>query len=237
MDLSEGIILKSLPYLDQAKIVYVLTSEGKQSFILKGGTSLKSHTFPFQQELTKIAFSTQKNTFRGGKIIEFYPNIKENMEKMATALQIIEIAHDLGEHVNEKTVFYQFTSDILTLLEKKEHPKLLLSIYQLKNLYLLGLAPVFGHCVECGKEEDLVGFVLEAGGMKCHNCHTLTEPLVLDKTVEDMRRLYITKLPEMDFPSLANTIDIKRLQTLLKEFYLHFLGFRSKVFNILESIE
>ncbi|MFA6628092.1 MAG: DNA repair protein RecO [Bacilli bacterium] len=236
MDLIEGIVLKSRPYLDQAKIVFVLTSNGKQSFILKGGTSLKSHSYSFQQELTKITYATQKNYFKGGKVLAFYPQIKIDMKRLPVALQLVELADTISDHVSDTTVFYQFTSDILTLLEQGIDPTLLLIIYQLKNLYLLGLAPVFHQCVDCKTKDDLVGFVITRGGMTCRHCQEAGEAFVPIHVVNDMGRLYETKLLDMNFSELTQSIDKNSLLFVLKQFYEHFLGFKSRVLSIVQQL-
>ena len=42
--------------------------------------------------------------------------------------------------------------------------------FQLKLLWLSGYLPHLGSCVECGAEEDLIGYLPDAGGAVCRAC-------------------------------------------------------------------
>ena len=235
MELTEGIVLKSIPYQDHAKIVFLLTKEGKVSFILKGGTSLKSHTYIYNQELTKISFATKKNYFIGGEVLTSYPMIKRDFNQMVSALQILELSDVLSTHASDQATFYTFTASILDLLEAGRTPSLLLIIYQLKNLYLLGVAPSFTKCVECGRSEAL-SFVVAAGGMKCSTCLTPTDEISSPRLVDDLRRLYVTKLADFDWDTLTLQASEASVEAVLKTFYEQFLGFKSKVKPIMHQL-
>ncbi len=235
MELTEGIVLKSIPYQDHAKIVFLLTKEGKVSFILKGGTSLKSHTYMYNQELTKIRFATKKNYFTGGEVIMSYPAIKGDFNRLTCALQILELADVLSTHATDLVTFYTFTASILELLETGRSPTLLLIIYKLKNLYLLGVAPSFTRCVDCGGQANL-SFVVAAGGMKCTSCLTPQDQVSSPKLVDDLRRLYITKLGDFDWDTLRLETSEASIEAVLKTFYEQFLGFISKTKPIMQQL-
>src|SRR5207247_223975 len=53
--------------------------------------------------------------------------------------------------------------------------------FQLKLLWLSGYLPHLQSCVECGAEEDLVGFLPRAGGAVCGAC---SEPGTVGLTTE-----------------------------------------------------
>ena len=116
----EGIILKTIPYLEQAKIAHVLTEAGKESFIIRGASKMKSSNRAMAQMLTKIAFNaTEKGTLRTiteSKVLDDYDAIKQDYDKMQSVYPILEKLYSFSDQVNNARTLYEFTSQILELL-------------------------------------------------------------------------------------------------------------------------
>ena len=45
MELEQGIVLKTIDYQENSKIIYLLTSKGIVSAVVRGAKNLKSHTY------------------------------------------------------------------------------------------------------------------------------------------------------------------------------------------------
>lgn len=232
MELIEGIVLKTMPYQDNTKIAFILTTEGKQSVLVKGATNQKSRTFQYAQELIKVSFAIKGKYLITGKRLDSYESIRLVPSKLKSAFRIAEIAYELSEHINDAPLFYQFVADILKLINESIYSELLEVIFRIKTLYLLGLAPVFTECVDCHKKDDLVGFSLYGGGMKCKNCFQAHDLLHKEEMIDLLKLLYITKLPQL-IPKLdAIQFVYRDVDGFLNLYYEHFLGFKSKVARI-----
>lgn len=233
MNLKEGIVVKAINYQDNAKIIYLITNEGKQSLIVKGATNFKSHTFSYAQELTKLAYDSKKMFLSSGKILSSYITIKNNQEKLISALQIIEIANELIDHINDYRIFYYFLDDILTFLNEGYNHELLELIFRVKTLFLLGVSPVFNKCVECENKDNLVGFSFYDGGMKCQNHFKVNDYLYPNAIIQPLRTLYLTKL-EVIKPLINDIkIDYSEADLFLSRYYEHYLGFKSRVKQVM----
>ncbi len=235
MDLTNGLILKTTPYLDNTKIISILTEKGKEIFTLKGATSLKSKAYQFSQELILISYAVKKNYFIGGKINKVYPKIKENIKTLNYAWQMVELLDTLSQHVKESKTLYDFTLSTLELLESGINPSLVYLIYILKNLYLFGIEPSFKHCSECGTNNNLHRFVTLSGGMLCENCYR-NQNLVSFEIVDILKYLYYTKLENINFNLIENIHNINEASSVVKTFYEHFLGYVSKTEKLIKNI-
>ena len=229
MDLKEGIVVKTISYQDNAKIIYLITTEGKQSLIVKGATNLKSHTFSYAQELTKLAYNQNKMYLSAGKIISSYVNIKKDYPTLISSLKIIEIAYELIDHINDYQTFYKFLDEILALMNDNYNNEILELIFKVKTLYLLGVSPIFSKCVECETRDNLVGFSFYDGGMKCQDHVLITDFIYPDKIVFPLRALYQTKLDEL-IPLINHfEIDYQETDLFLNRYFEFYLGFKSRV--------
>lgn len=233
MDLKEGIVVKTISYQDNAKIIYLITNEGKQSLIVKGATNLKSHTFSYAQELTKLAYDQKKMYLSTGKIISSYVNIKKDYNKVLSSLKIIEIAYELIDHINDFQTFYIFLDEVLSLINSDYNYEILELIFKVKTLFLLGVAPVFNKCIECETKDNLIGFSFYDGGMKCHDHIVITDLMYPDSIILPLKILYLTKLD--DLIPLLNTFEVNYLEIdlFLSRYYENYLGFKSRVKSII----
>ncbi|HEY8445002.1 MAG TPA: DNA repair protein RecO [Bacilli bacterium] len=237
MKLTEGIVVKAIKYKDNDKIISVITENGKESIILKSATNLKGHTFSYSHELTKIGYDTQKGYLKAGKVINSYPNIHTHFEKMQSSLKVIEIADVLNEHINDFNTFYHFLDDILSLIDKDDHNLIYELAFRLKTLYLLGIAPIFNHCVECGRKDHLQNFSLYSGGMKCQDCLTNDDFIIDSRIIYDARLLYLLKLPDLVTKiNYFQDLNYQEMNRFLNMYYDYYLGFTSKVENVLKKL-
>ena len=78
------------------------------------------------------------------------------------------------QEANERafTALTRFLDALDDLPQLRTHPAVdpLSLAFQLKLLWLSGYLPHLGGCVECGAEEDLVGYLPDAGGAVCRAC-------------------------------------------------------------------
>lgn len=238
MELEQGIILKTIDYQENSKIVYILSSKGIKSAIVRGAKNLKSHTYSYAQPLVKIEFEIKKDRYIGASnILDNYNNIKLNYEKLSTSLKIIEICYTLGEHITDSILFYNFVNDILDIINKSNNNcDIYELIFKIKTLYLLGVAPVFSKCVSCGTKENLIGFSFNNGGMKCSNCIKSEDFLYPKETILEIKTIYLTKLDKLNLLINENKIkyNYNKINRFLELYYEQYLGFISKVNKVLQ---
>lgn len=237
MELEKGVVLKTIDYQENSKIIYILTNSGIKSAIVRSAKNLKSHTYSYAQPLVKIEFELKKGRYIGAfKILNNFNDIKLNFNKLTNALKIIEICYDLGDHISDKQLFFDFTCEILDCInDAKYNFDIFELVFKVKILYLLGVAPVFSKCVTCNTTVNLKGFSLNGGGMKCYSCLVEDDFIYPFETINELKILYLTKLDKLKLMINNNEIiyNYEKCSRFLELYYQQFLGFISKVNKVL----
>jgi len=243
MKLSEGIVINSIKYQETSKIITILTTNGIDSYYVKGGAKYKSKNFSYSNELTKIAFDYSKKNEESikilttGTILNNYSNIKQSFEKLNDCFILLEVLNALGKQITDYNLLYNFVCEILDLLDSTPYCPYYIVIFRLKLLYLLGVGPIFSRCVSCNSKTDLVGFAFEYGGVCCKKCVDGIEVLSKELT-ETLKYLYLCKLENFDLEIIKKfNVDIMLIQRFLDSYYEHFLGFKSKAKNVLDALK
>jgi DNA repair protein RecO (recombination protein O) len=242
MELREGIVVKSQKYQENSKLITIVNSEGKETYLVRGASNLKSKNYAYSQELTKIAYDANqsKNSFhilKSGKVLNNYTRIKSDLQKINDSLLIMEASYLLGNHLEDYSTFYQFLNDILENLNNQEYHPYYLFIFQVKLLYLLGIGPIFSKCTECGRRDQLIGFDFLRGGMKCAKCDSFSNVYYNQEVIEILRYLYLTKLEEISFEDLNKLPNqVTEIYNFLNRYYEHFLGYQSRALKIIKKI-
>lgn len=236
MDLREGIIVKTINYKENSKIIYLITENGLESLEIKGANKLSGHSKIYSNLLTNINFSSSKHFFQGGKVLNNYVNIRSDVDRLCYSLSILDLSYNLIEHVNDFKIFYKFLRDTLEIINENDNYKFFYYVFFIKCLYLLGVQPVLNRCVKCSKKDNLNVFVLKDGGMKCKSCLSINDRFIDDKKLLDcIYKMYFLKLEVLIF----NVFDFDEisLKNFINEYYLEFLSYDSKANKIIDRIK
>ena len=235
MELTEGIIIKTINYKESSKLIYMITDRGLASLEVKGANKINGHSHLYANLLSKIAFSENKHFLSSAKVLDNYVNIKNDFNRLEVTLKILELSYTLIEHITDFEIYYHFLSEILDLINSKDNYLFYESIFYIKTLYLLGIAPSLNACVNCGKKENLLGFVFARGGMICRNCYKTSDSIYDKDVTVDIIKLYYTKLDALK----ENEFDIN--YNGIKDFYIRYyseyLGYNSKSKNIFDKVK
>lgn len=238
---NEGIIIKSTKYQDTSKLVYVLTSDGLNTYLVRNAFNFKSKNYSYALEMTKISFdSSRKNSFEiitTGKVLNNYTNIKTNNNLLYDVIEIFEMVYSLSNHVIDNKILYNFLSNILDSINNHYH-EYYLTIFKLKLLYLLGISPDFKNgCCVCQKKDELYGFELESGKCFCKKCFNLTQNSIYGDEFEVFRFLYLAKMEYLNKEVLDKLPKYRdHLDEFLAIYYDHYLGYKSKSKRIINKM-
>ncbi len=233
MKLEKGIILKTIDYQENSKIIYIMTPFGIKSAIVRGAKNLKSKTFAYSQPITYIEFSIQKEKYiEACNVLNYFNNIKLDNNRLISSLKVIEISYLLGEHITDYNIFFDFLNNILMCINNDKKNYLYYElIFKTKILYLLGVAPVLTKCVTCGTKTNIIGFSFNNGGMKCKKCLKTEDFIYPTDTINTFKELYLLKLPSL-IEGINNegiTCNYEKVNHFLTLYYQQYLGFTSKI--------
>lgn len=244
MELREGIVIKSSKYLDNSKIVNILTEEGLFSYLVKSGMKLTNKANSYTQDVTLINYDFQKgkgfDILTSGKVLETFSIIKTDLKRIEYMYLIIELIVEFHQHVSDNSLLYSLTKFTLNKMNESKYYKYYYQVFALKLLYLLGIGPEFRKCVKCGGNESIIGFDYNSSGMICSKCSNSQELIYSNEVIKYAIVFYLTKLNNFSdeyIENLLNGSDIfDRLSSFINRYYQTYLGFSSKTIRVFNKI-
>ena len=162
----EGIVIKSIPYKETSKIVYLYTNKGKISVRAIGSKNTKKNTFGFGESGNIVSFITTDSDFPSlteYEIINSAYKYVNDFDSIMALGKIIEILNYIPEDsIHNKC--YPFVKDILLNLDT--NPKKALAIFLIKMTYNFGISPKLDSCVICNNK-NIKGLSIKYGGALC----------------------------------------------------------------------
>jgi DNA repair protein RecO (recombination protein O) len=195
---NKGIVIKVQDYLENAVLATILTAKGKETLIIRGAKKVNSSTKRFAGVLTNLEFNhTETNglsTLTEALVLDNYTSIKDDLIKFNYAIVILEKLNFFSEQITDYETLYNFTSSILDVLKNTNYNNAVNLIFEIKLLYLLGVAPSFNKCPSCGAKAINGALDIRSGGFLCEKCHYLKEVSLNINDSLLFKKIYITKI-------------------------------------------
>ena len=181
---TQAVVLKSMKFRDTSKIVTFYTRDyGKLKAVAKGARDTKSKFGAALEPMTHVGLVIYKKQNRDLQLISqcdilsFYKRIHSEIQRMSTALTMVELMDRVTHHEEENAGLFSLIIDCLEALEKSEgNFQLLLPVFELRMASQLGYAPSLEKCANCGKAlqtfdpKDLGMFQVTKGAVLCPIC-------------------------------------------------------------------
>lgn len=246
----QGLVLKTKDYKENASLVTIITKDFKQNYVVKGTKKINSKTAKWINFFNYISFNATDtpnlNTLTEAYVINYFPNINIDQDKLEVAFIISEKLDLFFEQVNDTNKLFEFTLKILELLEKTNYPKQVLQLFEIKIMYLLGISPVLNQCVKCGNmndhnnDDNKFFFSVLLGGVICKKCMIYDEFnsnnfILNNELTKVFKYLYYIKIENIDEEFLKLIFEIekisgeKELNKTIDLYYQEYLDFTSKV--------
>lgn len=175
--ITEGLILTEQPIKEKDKLVKVFTrSNGIIRCFVRGAKSLKASMNAAVQPLIYSKLSIYGGA-RGYVIdeataITSFFNVTENLEGVALAQYICDLASAIIPEGVESDSYLNLTLNALYMLSKKKRPTLLIKgVYEMRLLSITGTPPNLICCDKCKEYiTDPMYFLYKEGKLLCKNC-------------------------------------------------------------------
>lgn len=153
-------------------------------------------------------------------IIEAYPNLREDLDRVVAAGTMIEIADVVAqEEQPARRLFLLLQRGLRALDGGGSHPDLV-TAYLLKAAEIVGVAPALSHCAECGVEEGLTRFSFAAGGVLCDRCRTPGSYALRPGVIDYLAVLVGSDLAELPEPDLSMSREAMGISRRFMEYHL-----------------
>lgn len=235
MEQIEGIVLKQMNYKESSKIIYVYTPKGKVSVLVHGSNKPKSPYLNLVRVFSHVKLfvsGKELKTLRDGEVIDYYTDISEDLDKYTYGQHLMEVIYYFSEHEHDHEKLFAFLVKILDKMASEKEVGIYVMMAELKLLYLLGVQPLFRHCVYCHKDQGLA-FSLKDGGMVCPDHREGSK--YNQSTIDLMQILYYYDL-QHPTEIHANLNDLIALRGLIDSYYEYHLNYRSRARKMLKNI-
>lgn len=189
---SKGLVLRNRDYLEADRLVTIFTEKyGKISAIAKGvkkaKSSLRACTQPFCYSEFFLRRGKSLDAVSQGQTLDFFGNIRENMDAVMYLLYITEI---LDKVLPERQPYPELLAcavKIIKIIDAKGPRPLWLRYFEAQVMKELGFEPVLDQCVHCGNRKDLGNyFSIAEGGVVCSACYPKTPEVIFFMNAEIM---------------------------------------------------
>jgi DNA repair protein RecO (recombination protein O) len=177
---TEALVLKSIKLGETSKILTLLTRDyGLEKVVAKGSRSTKSRYWGTLEPLNHIQIVYYAKSNRDlqllsqAEIINSFPSIREDLNKMAYALAICEMISRTQMPSDINPVLFQLLVDSLCAINATNHqPQTSFLGFQVKFLNLAGVHPNLDKCLKCKRSltNEPVLFEPHSGGIICEIC-------------------------------------------------------------------
>lgn len=171
-----GVILSESNVGDFDKMLTMLTpGRGKISCVAKGARRPKSALLAGTQMFCFGEYMVFKGTLNyhinSAEPIEFFYNIRTDLDKLKYAVHINKIVQDVThENQNCYNILQLLLNTLYTISETDKDLEFVMSIFKLRLLCYLGFTPQITKCINCSEKEGLEYFSLRDSGFKCKTC-------------------------------------------------------------------
>jgi len=174
----KGLVLRSVKYGENDKLITVLSEEGRLFFKARG---IRSITSKNAAGCSVFVYSEFQLDVRGEKCFlrratPLYSTVKAgaSLVSLALASYLAELAEDTARDMETGKTVLRLLMNALYLIAKEDRPPdLIKSIFEMRLLTANGLMPQLQSCAVCGREVSRNGaffFRLVEGDLVCSEC-------------------------------------------------------------------
>jgi DNA repair protein RecO (recombination protein O) len=182
----EAIILRSINYQESSKILTLYTREYGALGVIAKGARRRHRTFGASLDLMAhieaqlyIKESRELQLLSDADLIDEFPKIQADFEKLFLALSMLELTYIVTRHTERNDEMFDLLLNTLKTMESATNSVVPLFYYFEANIIeLLGFRPSLGACEACGKSlRDIAGqegarvaFEIDRGAFRCGEC-------------------------------------------------------------------
>jgi DNA repair protein RecO (recombination protein O) len=206
----QGIVLRSYPFGEADRVVVLLSpNHGKLKAVAKGVRKTKSRfggrLEPFNHVDLVLYEGRSLDTITQVSMIEAYPHIRSDLDRMLTAQTMVEAADAVAQENEPSVRLFLLIQRGLRALQSGAGGRDLKTAFLLKLADVVGVAPALDSCASCGRRDHLERFSFAEGGVVCSQCQPDAAVLLRPGVVSHLAALAkadLERLPQLE-PTMA----------------------------------
>ncbi len=234
----EGIIVSTVDYKENSKVINILTKDnGLIGVFANGCRKLKSKLSATSSVLTYGIFHLSTRNRKLANLIEVdvidnFKNIKKDLNKMNYSVYLLELSVQVYRHDSNSNIYNLLISGLKKIDNNFDY-QIISYIIELKLLVYLGIKPIVDKCVNCGNKNDIVTISSYKGGYLCKKCIG-NEKIYNIKTLKLIRMFYYVDLDKISKINISDNIK-KELNLFINDYYERYSGLYLKTKEFIEK--
>ncbi len=219
----QGIVLRTYKLGEADRIVSFMTERhGKVRAVAKGVRKTKSKFGARLEPPTHVALQLYEgrelDIVTQAESIDHFRVIREDLDRLTRAVTMLEAVDQLSLEREPNPELYRMLLGGLKAIAER-NSALLVAGFHWKLLALEGFRPVVEHCAVCEREDGLVAFDPEVGGLLCtdHRQGTRVSPEAVAMLQDILGGRLATAL---EAPASPGTHEVDQLATRVMEHHL-----------------
>lgn len=219
----QGIVLRTYKLGEADRIVSFMTERhGKVRAVAKGVRKTKSKFGARLEPPTHVALQLYEgrelDIVTQAESIDHFRAIREDLDRLTRAVTMLEAVDQLSLEREPNPELYRMLLGGLKAIADR-NSALLVAGFHWKLLALEGFRPVVEHCAACEREDGLVAFDPDVGGLLCtdHRQGTRVSPDAVEMLQEILGGRLATALER---PASPGTHEVDQLATRVMEHHL-----------------
>jgi DNA repair protein RecO len=236
---NEGVIIHIISYKENASLASILSKEGIKNYIIRGTAKFTSSNAALASLPTKICFaytSSSLGTITDAKIMNNYTLLKEDITRYNLVLCMFEKINKLTTEDTNYDLLYSFVLTCLSKMEEVVYPSSILTIFEIKMLYILGINPSFKTCGKCSQKIANGNLVIKLGSYVCDDCARNYHADLCGKDAELFKMIYLRKINDVDDYFLKTIAENRNIDDVVDRYYAYHLEFQSKVKKVVKKL-
>ncbi|MFD0586743.1 DNA repair protein RecO [Paenibacillus sp. GCM10027627] len=171
----EGIVIRSMDYGENNKIVTLLTrTNGKAGVLIRGAKKVKSRHGAMSQPFTYGEFQYFRShglgTLNHGEIIESHHDLRMHLDLSAYASYAAELTDRTLQEDEPSSFYFEQLKACFTAFKEGKDPQIVSHVYEMRILDLAGYLPELDECIGCGNRVAPFRLSPHGGGVLCSKC-------------------------------------------------------------------
>jgi DNA repair protein RecO (recombination protein O) len=167
----EGVVLRTYKLGEADRIVVLCTlGHGKVRAVAKGVRKTKSKFGSRLEPTSHVALQLYEgrelDIVTQVESLDLHRAIRDDLDRIALASSMLEVVDQMLPEGGPNPRLYRMLTGALSALADHRGP-LVVPAFFWKLLALEGYEPILDACADCGTDQDLVAFDLDAGGVLC----------------------------------------------------------------------
>ena len=234
----EGIIVNTVDYRENSKILNILTKEdGIIGVFARGSKKVKSNISASSNIMTYGVFHLNQSVKKMPNLIEvdiidYFKNIKKDLGKISYATYLLDLSVQVYKHDSNTQIYDLLISSLKKINEGFDY-RIISNILELKLLEYLGIKPVIDKCVNCSSKNDIVTISSYRGGYLCKNCVKI-EPIFNIKTIKLIRMFYYVDIDKISKIEISKNVQ-KEINLFISDYYDRYSGLYLKTKDFIDK--